>query len=309
VAISEDATAGYWNPAGLNEIQSPVVAAMHETRFNGTVNYNYGALAIPLDPRSTAAISVMHLGISDIPDTRSALVDLNHNGQLDADDYLDYNKVSRFGNYDWVAVLSYAKKIATAGGVMSPQQNIQGYDLSWGVNAKLIYRRLDPQTTGTGIGFDVAMRYKPSGAITLAGVVQDITTTLLSYSTGTKELVSPTLKLGGSYLWTLDSAGNHRILPTADIDLRFESRTGQVAAGPISADFHEGIEYSFKNLFALRAGYNDMQMWSAGAGVSIGKLHVDYAYLAANGLDQLGSTHRVSLVFLLDQPKWRRNGQ
>src|SRR5438034_9404362 len=56
-AISEDATAGYWNPAGLSGIASPVVAVMHESRFNGTVQYNYGALAIPLDARSTAAIS------------------------------------------------------------------------------------------------------------------------------------------------------------------------------------------------------------------------------------------------------------
>src|SRR5439155_17821899 len=139
---------------------------------------------------------------------------------------------------DWVAILSYAKKFSEA--------------WSGGVNVKLIDRRLDPQTTGTGIGFDVAARYTPTPAITLAAVAQDITTTLLSYSTGTKELVSPTLKLGGSYLWTLDSAADHRILPTADIDLRFEGSVGQVVVGSFSANFHEGIEYAFKNLFALR---------------------------------------------------------
>ena len=131
---------------------------------------------------------------------------------------------------------------------------------------------------------------------------------MLSYSTGTKELVSPTLKLGGSYLWNITADSNHRLLPTADIDVRFESRVGQVAAGPFSLDLHEGIEYEYRNLFALRAGYNDMHMWSAGAGVTISKLHIDYAYLAANALDQLGATHRVSLTFLLDNPKWRRAG-
>lgn len=296
-AISEDATAGYWNPAGLNVLKFPMVTAMHETRFDGTVQYDYAAFALPMNAVSSAAISVLHIGVNNILDTRNALVDLNNNGQLDPGEYLDYTKVSSFSNFDWVAMLSYAKAVDST--------------LSWGVNAKLIYRRLDLETTGSGLGFDLAARYKPTDALTLAAIAQDITTTLLSYTTGTKELVSPTLKLGGAYEWNITSDGNHRIMPTADIDLRFENRgqDAQLYAGPISADFHEGIEYQFKNLFAIRGGYNDMQMWSVGAGVTISKLHIDYAYLGANAQDQLGSTHRISISFLLDNPKWKRSGE
>jgi len=307
-AISDDATAGYWNPAGLNQLGFPMVTAMHESRFDGTVQYNYGALAFPLDARSSAAVSILHIGVSDILDTRNALVDLNNNGQLDQNEYLDYNKVSSFGNYDWVAILSYAKDISPLAGVLAPGVSSNGYQLSWGVNAKLIYRRLDPQTTATGIGFDVAGRYKPDNAWTLAAVIQDITTTLLSYSTGTKELVSPTLKLGADYVWLITSDGNHRLMPTIDADLRFENRgqDAQLYIGPVSADLHEGLEYSFKDLFSIRTGYNDMKMWSVGAGITISKLHIDYAYLNASGQDQLGSTHRLSLSFVLTNPKWKR---
>jgi hypothetical protein len=296
-AISEDATAGYWNPAGLGTLQFPMVTAMHETRFDGTVNYNYGALAVPLDARTTVALSILNIGISGILDTRNALVDANNNGQLDPNEYLDYNKVSQFSNYDWVGLLSFAKALDSS--------------LSWGVNAKIIYRRLDPQTTATGLGFDLAARYKPWDALTLGAVAQDITTTLLSYSTGTKELVSPTIKLGAAYVWRITDDGAHRLMPTVDADLRFEDRgsVAQVHAGPISADLHEGLEYQFKNLFALRGGYNDMNMWSVGAGISFSKLHIDYAYLGFNGQDQLGATHRVSISFLLDQPKWKRKGE
>jgi hypothetical protein len=143
-AISEDATAGYWNPAALNVLSYPMVTAMHESRFDGTVTYDYGAFAAPLNTSTSAAISILHIGVSDILDTRNALVDLNNNGQLDPNEYLDYNKVTTFGNYDWIGMLSFAKTINPS--------------LSWGVNAKLIYRRLDPQTTGTGLGFDVAAR-------------------------------------------------------------------------------------------------------------------------------------------------------
>ncbi|HZK76354.1 MAG TPA: hypothetical protein VFD13_05540 [Candidatus Kapabacteria bacterium] len=47
-------------------------------------------------------------------------------------------------------------------------------------------------------------------------------------------------------------------------------------------------------------------MWSAGAGITFSKFHIDYAYLGANAQDQLGSTHRISISFLLDNPKWKR---
>jgi hypothetical protein len=312
-AISEDATAGYWNPAALNALRYPMIAAMHESRFDGTVGYDYGALAFPLDTRSSAAISVLHIGVSDILDTRNALVDANNNGQLDPSEYLDYDKVSSFGNYDWVAILSFG---TTAGPpslhLLSPDAGTtQSYPLWWGVNAKLIYRRLDPQTTGTGIGFDLAARYKPSDALTLAAVIQDATTTLITYSTGTKELVSPTLKLGSAYTLNITSNGDHRILPTVDADIRFEDRgsVAQLHAGPVSADFHEGIEYQYKNIFALRGGYNDLDMWSVGVGVTISKFRIDYAFLGFNGQDQLGNTNRISVSFLLEQPKWKRKDE
>ncbi len=296
-AISDDATAGYWNPAALNALKFPMVTAMHESRFDGTVQYDYGAFAAPLNETSSAAISILHIGVSNILDTRDALVDLNNNGQLDPGEYLDYTKVSSFSNYDWIAILSYAKT--------------ENSMLSWGVNAKLIDIRLDPQTTGTGLGFDLGARYTPNDALTLAAVIEDATTTLLSYNTGTKELVSPTLILGGAYEWKITSDGNHRLMPTADIDLRFENRgqDAQVYVGPASADFHEGLEYQYKNLFAIRGGYNDLNMWSVGVGVTISKLHIDYAYVGANAQDQLGSTNRISVSFLLDNPKWKRAGE
>ena len=310
-AITNDATAGYWNPAALDVLKYPSVTAMHESLFDGTVQYNYAALAFPIDARHTAAISVFNIGVNDILDTRNALVDLDNTGQLTPNNYLDYTKVTTFGNYDWVAILSFAGEIGGTGGVLWPT-TAAGQSLSWGVNAKLIYRRLDPQTTGTGLGFDFAARYHLSDNLTLAAVGQDLTTTLLSYSDGTKELVSPTIKLGGAYIYNITSDGVHKILATSDIDLRFENRgdgSAQVYVGPASADFHEGIEYQFKDLFSIRAGYNDLQMWSAGVGVTIGKLHIDYAYLGANAQDQLGSTNAISLSFALENPKWKRAGE
>lgn len=293
VAISQDATAGYWNPAGLGALQYPMAAAMHESRFAGTVQYDYGAVGVPLGPTSTAALSVLHLGISDIKDTRVALVDFNQNGRLDQDEYLDYNKVSSFGNFDWVAIASFAKQLDAR--------------WSYGANAKLVYRKLDPETSGTGLGFDIAARYSDS-TLSLGAIAQDITTTLLSYSTGTKELVQPTLKIGGAYLIPVADSGFYRVLPTLDADLRFDSRgsAAEVHAGSVSADLHLGAEVQIGSKVGLRAGFDEMKQWSAGAGIAFGRLHIDYAFLSAPGDDQLGNTHRVSLTFSLEQPKWKR---
>jgi hypothetical protein len=139
-------------------------------------------------------------------------------------------------------------------------------------------------------------------------MAQDITTTLLSYSSGTKELVAPNVKLGAAYRLNITSNGFHRILPTADIDLRFENRrsSSQVHLGPVSADVHAGLEYQIGQVVALRGGYNDMKMWSVGAGLAFSRLHIDYAFLGFNGQDQLGNTHRVSVNFSLEQPRWQR---
>jgi hypothetical protein len=97
-------------------------------------------------------------------------------------------------------------------------------------------------------------------------------------------------------------------MPAIDIDLRFENRgkVSQLAVGPVSADFHFGAEYTFKNIVYLRGGYNDLKMFSIGAGVKLPKLNIDYSFLSFNSQDQLGNTHRVSFTITFEQAKWKR---
>ncbi len=46
-ALADDAFAPVWNPAGLNEVQSPQLAAMH-LDYAGAIGYEYAAFARPL---------------------------------------------------------------------------------------------------------------------------------------------------------------------------------------------------------------------------------------------------------------------
>jgi hypothetical protein len=293
-AVTTDATAGYWNPAGLVHLQYPNIVGMYESRFDGTVRYQYGAIALPSGTSSAFALSVFNLSLSDIKDTRSAFIDRQGNGQVDFDDYFDTSKVRTFSNHDWGIYASYARSIDST--------------LSYGVSAKLLLRKLEESNKATGVGVDVGVRYRPLERLVLAAVGQDITTTLISYSSGRKELVSPTLKLGAAYHLYLTADGYHQIIPVIDADLRFEDRgdVALIALGPITVDLHLGAEYRFGDLFAIRGGYSDIKAFTVGAGVQLPKLHVDYAFMSFNQLDQLGNTHRVSFSFTLEQERLKR---
>ncbi|MFI5264224.1 MAG: hypothetical protein ACHQM6_06895, partial [Candidatus Kapaibacterium sp.] len=79
-----------------------------------------------------------------------------------------------------------------------------------------------------------------------------------------------------------------------------------VHVGPLSSDFHFGLEYQFKRLIAIRAGYNDVKMFTVGAGLRLPRLSIDYAFQSFSAQDQLGNTHRISFTLSLEQEKWKR---
>ena len=79
--------------------------------------------------------------------------------------------------------------------------------------------------------------------------------------------------------------------------------------GPVSFDMHAGLEYGFKDLFAIRVGYNDVKQLTLGAGVKLPKLNIDYSFAKFDNTDQLGNTHRISVMFTLEDEKFKRKGQ
>ncbi|MCX8011251.1 MAG: hypothetical protein N3A61_08865, partial [Ignavibacteria bacterium] len=77
--------------------------------------------------------------------------------------------------------------------------------------------------------------------------------------------------------------------------------------GPISFDTHLGLEYIYKNLFAVRAGYNEVKQFTIGAGIILPKLSIDYSFVKfTKAEDDLGDTHRISLILTLEEPKYKR---
>ena len=290
VAVVNDVTAGYWNPASLSAINYPEFSLMHDQRFGALVNYDYGSVGIPFGKNASLGFSVIRMGVDDIQDTRGALIDLNGNGILDPGERLDPNLITTFNTTDYAFYLTYSKK--------------QSDKFSYGANLKIIRRNI-AEESAWGLGFDVGAFYNPFGRLTLGANLQDITTTYLSWSTGKKETITPTAKIGTAY--SIDFLKGV-ITPAVDVDLRFEGRKASANAniGPVSMDLHAGIEYTFKNLISIRTGYNDLGNLTLGAGIKLPKLNIDYSFAKFDGTEELGNTHRISLVFTLEEEKFQR---
>ena len=291
-ALANDVTSGYWNPAGLSKLMYPQVTLMHDERFAGLVNYDYGAFALPVGANASLAISAIRLGVDNIANTANAWTDINHDGLPESNE-IDYSKITYFNAADWALYLSYAKKSTAS--------------FLYGASFKLIRRDMG-DASATGIGFDAGAQYSFDDKFLLGANFQDVTTTLVAWNDGTNELISPTLKLGSAYL--LDALGG-RFAPAVDVDIRFEGRESASNAhlGAISFDFHSGLEFDFKNLIALRAGYSDLGSLNLGTGIHLPKFDIDYSFAKFDDSEQLGSTHRISLTFTLQAEQFARSAE
>ncbi len=298
VAVANDVTSGYYNPAGLAHLNYPQISLMHDERFGSLVNYDYAAVAFPYGKDMSFGVSIIRLGIDGIPYTKDALIDKN-TGQPIYDinqpsARLDYSKITEFSDQDWAFYLSFAKRHSNK--------------FYYGANVKLIYEKLAGYSA-YGIGFDVGAWYMPFENFSLGGNVQDVTTTLVAWSTGRNELITPTAKVGAAY--QLHILGG-TVMPALDFDIRFENRrfASNFNLGPVSFDMHAGLEYNFNNLFSVRAGYNDVKQFTIGAGIKLPKLNIDYSFARFSGseTERLPDTHRISLILTLEEPKFLRSG-
>ena len=293
-AVANDITSAYYNPAGLARINYPQIALMHDERYGNLVNYNYGAIGIPYSDNWSFGISAMRLAVDDIADTRTALIDYNGDGRLDhPNDRIDYSKIDYFSNQDWAFYLTGAKQVSD--------------NLFLGANIKIISRSI-AEFSAWGVGFDAGAIYLPYENLIVRANIQDITTTLVAWSTGRQELITPTLKLGTAYKY--DAIWGFWLTPAVDFDVRFENRrfSAQFNLGPVSFDPHVGLELAYKNLFAIRGGYNDVKQFTLGAGIRLPKLNIDYSFARFNMTeeDRLPDTHRISVILTLEEARFAR---
>ncbi|MFN0150804.1 MAG: PorV/PorQ family protein [bacterium] len=273
VSIANDASAGYWNPAGMILVKHRETSAMHAERFGSLVNYDaFGYVQLVnggTKKRSAFGFSVIRSGVDDIPFTS---IDANTGEHI----------VTSIESWsEWAFLFSYARLIRP--------------DLSLGGSVKAI-RKSIADDSAIGFGFDFGALARPWRALSVGLLVQDVTSTILIWN-GETETISPTAKFGISYPFAVDFLRG-TFVAAADVDARFEGRkfAAQRWAGGVSGDFHYGAEYWYKDLLAIRGG-SDEGSFTAGAGfrfpLGARGVGLDYAFLEDNGLDE---SHRVSAL-------------
>lgn len=292
-AVADDATAPYWNPAGMVYLPYREVIPQHAEQFGSLVNHDFLGAVFPLGgPKghgSALGLSLIRLAVDDIPVTKRP-------GQLIPNvDFYDYGPDNDpttsdpgQGNGVWdpgerlllnANDLYLASSSDLAGGISYARQ--RGPHWAYGATLKFV-RQSIPDTlpgshvTSFGAGVDVGALYMPSDAITLGATVHDLTTTYLAWSNGTRELIVPTLDTGAAF--SFHPAPRHALTWALDLAWGFERRKldSQIKLGGQTWDVRTGLEYWYRSLVALRAGVDGKNL-AFGAGVRYKQVGVDYA--------------------------------
>lgn len=287
-AVANDASAVYWNPAGIAGIEKRQVLAMHAEQFGDLLNYNFASYVQPTslvdEARKPAfGFALIHMGDPDQLVTNQYTMVVDGTGTYLVDDdgnRVPYESIPKESNNSIAGLGSFA--LQTSAG-------------SIGGTLKLIYQDFIAGESSMGIGIDLGFLRRDflTHNLSVGAKLQDATGTYLSWSTGTNEFIVPSLKLGSAY--RIDSAGlNGSLLFAVDADIFFDDRqiASQFWSETVSTDLRLGLELSFQEKVMIRGGL-DAENPTAGAGLYFGMFGFDYAYLHHDAFD---STHRVSVL-------------
>ncbi|KQR93620.1 hypothetical protein ASG01_10675 [Chryseobacterium sp. Leaf180] len=287
ISNQDDVYSPMWNPAGLMGVQRDWQgAAMHAEYFESIAKYDYLAYAKVLE-NGVFGISVVRLGVDNI---------LNTTQLIDTEGNIDYDKITKFSQSDYAALLSYAFR---PGG----NQN-----LDVGVNAKLVYRNVGKFASGYGFGFDIGAIYKTDSGWKFGGMLRDATTTVNFWNINQKELTTvvngeefnpapkdklelslPKLNVGASRIFEFNSS--LYLLPEVGLNIDFAKTAALLSTEVASITPYAGAELGYQKMIFVRVGVNRFQSItdiedlsrkvsfqpSAGIGIRYRGLTLDYA--------------------------------
>ncbi|MFH4967973.1 PorV/PorQ family protein [Gaetbulibacter sp. M240] len=254
-ANTADVNAGYWNPAGLVNIEDNQLALMHSSYFANIANYDYVAFAMPLDNESAIGISLIRFGVDDI---------LNTTQLIDAQGNINYDRISLFSTADYGITFSYARKLPIEG-------------LNYGVNAKVIRRIIGDFASSWGFGLDAGIQFETQSNWKFGIMARDITTTYNSWAIDetqfstisnavagqnqelpeTTEITIPKLQIGVSKLIAFNP--DYNLLLATNLNMRFEQTNDVISSSFASISPALGFEFGYLEMIHLRAGLGNFQ--------------------------------------------------
>ena len=254
-AQTANVNAGYWNPAGLVQIEDQQIALMHSSYFANIANYNYIAWGMPIDDRSAVGASLIRFGVDDILDTTQLIDDQGN---------INYDRISTFSTADYALTVSYARRMPLEG-------------FSYGINAKIIRRIIGDFANSWGFGFDAGLQFKTKNDWKIGIMGRDITTTYNSWSIDednfsrisdaiegqnqelpeTTEITIPKLELGISKAWLFHY--DYSLEAAVNFNVRFTETNAVISSSFASIDPAFGFQFGYVDLVFLRGGLGNFQ--------------------------------------------------
>jgi len=269
VAIANDASALYWNPAGLVQFENNQVIFSHN-QWLVDINHEFLGAVYHLGKNHALGLSLIALNMDDMPVTT---------------EFSPFGTGEFFGFSDIALALTYSQKMTDK--------------FSFGVTVRYIEETLD-KLKMRGVMLDLGTYYwtglgTTRFAVTVshfgAEMAPDGTVNLIGNGEKSDwQSFSPPTMFRLGFAFEPYQSEEHTI--TTSIQLNHPNDN--------SENFALGLEYIWKNILFLRGGYKfntDEQNFSFGAGlnlpISIAQFTLDYSF---TNFERLGSAHRFSII-------------
>jgi len=238
VALADDASAPYWNPAGLAQIEEHQFLSMYAPFFEGT-SHNFISYVHPLK-------RLGNLAISDVFLYSGGYEEVSVTGEVTGTNKSIYKNA---------VIISYANRVHRR--------------TFLGVSLKLIHERV-MKYSGSGQGIDLGILCKPLDRLSIGLAVQNVLQPKVTLR-DEPDVYKVNLKAG----LALNTFSNCVTL-TADINKLVDEKA-YFSVGAEISPWKKISSYSLNRL-DLRLGINHIQTFTCGLGLKIKFLSLDYAF-------------------------------
>ncbi|QQS38042.1 MAG: PorV/PorQ family protein [Ignavibacteriales bacterium] len=269
VAIANDASALYWNPAGLVQFEKNQVIFSHNS-WVVDINHDFVGAVYHLDGTNSFGLSLTTLGMDEMPVTT---------------EFAPFGTGEYFSYKDLAIAVTYSRKMTeqfSFGGTVRyieetlDKLKMRGFMVDLGTYYWTGLGSTRFAVTVSNFGNNLA----PDGDVVLVGK-RNISEW--------QSFAPPTIfRIGFAF----EPYENEEHKVTTSIQLNHPNDN--------SENLSTGAEYNWKNILFIRGGYKfnvEEQNYTFGAGlnapVSIAELTLDYAY---SNFSRLGSAHRFSII-------------
>lgn len=292
VAIANDGSAFYWNPAGTASLGRIQLSGMYADLFNSLENHGYASISLPIFGGAMISASWIRLAVEDIPRYNDADLIRNSDERInDPATQLTDPSTENFTYADNAYIVTLAK-LNRINADLGWQYFEFPIDFSYGINFKMIDTYLDDKHA-SGIGIDTGVKFgfglndifddDRMGKLYFGINVQDLFNTTIKWDTDSKQ--QDEIERNWKYGFALSQP-----LSFMDSQMLFAFDLNSKYGG----NAHIGFEVKYKSLFAVRLG-NNARNFTAGAGLSYWHFNLDYAYQN----HELGNSHRVEFSVYL----------